>query len=233
MEAVARRFVKVHRVVSAPFEVNAWVVEDGDEAMIVDATTGLDFEERVMPAIRHVIDPARVKTLYLTHVHCDHVGGAAKIKRLTGCSVCMHEAEAEAVRQGDSQATLGAMLGLPQEPCEVDAVRPGDQVTIGNTTFDVLEFPGHTAHHSALHDPATGTFFGGDLVFEGGSFGRVDFPGGDGDALIRSLRRIEALELTNLYPGHMAAVEGDAHQAVRQSRRGAELMLDADTIGMR
>jgi hydroxyacylglutathione hydrolase len=47
----------------------------------------------------------------------------------------------------------------------------------------------------------------GDLIFEQ-SVGRVDFPGGDGNSLIESIRKMSQLDVEILLPGHMNIITG-------------------------
>jgi hydroxyacylglutathione hydrolase len=62
-------------------------------------------------------------------------------------------------------------------------------------------------------------------VFEGGSFGRVDFPGCDPQALVRSLEKLATLDPVAFYPGHMRPVERGARGAILESLDNARLML--------
>lgn len=215
--------MRVTRVVSDPLEANVWVVVDGSEALVVDAGAGVD--ARVVPAVRRAVGDATVKGIHLTHLHCDHCGGARLLHDAFGCRVTMHEDEAQGVRDGDARATLGVFLGLGQPACPVDGVQEGDRLVVGDTALEILAVPGHTPAHTALYDAATGTLFGGDLAFPQGSFGRVDFPGGDPDALVASLERVARLEVEALYPGHMPPIEKGARKALEASLQNAREML--------
>lgn len=225
--------VKVHRLRSQPFDVNAWVIDCGrDELLLVDATTGADFPEveRQLAALR--VDPRRIRGVHCTHYHCDHCGGAARLRDLSGgCPVYLHASEADAVRQGDARATLGAFVGLPQPPCPVEGVKEGDVLRVGEREFHVLHVPGHTAGHTALYEPGSRSLFSGDVVFEMGSFGRVDFPTGDAAALKRTLERLAGMDLRAIYPGHMDPMLGeDAPEGVRASLLGLEAMMESGQI---
>ena len=76
----------------------------------------------------------------------------------------------------------------------------GDTVQVGSLTFRVMETPGHT--------PGGVTLICGDALFTGDtlfrlSCGRTDFPGGDMNAELRSLKRIADLPGDyDVYPGH-------------------------------
>ena len=79
----------------------------------------------------------------------------------------------------------------------------GDTVTFGKHRFAVIETPGHTPGGVCFHCAEEDVLFSGDSLFQC-SIGRTDLPGGDGKALVDSLRsRILTLpEETTVWPGH-------------------------------
>src|SRR5438067_1133095 len=97
--------MKVVRVVSDPFDVNIHVVKEDGRALVVDASSGLDWPD-LAPKLAAAVGDATVDALYLTHLHVDHVGGAAKVARRFGLAEArMHESEAFVVEQGDARLT--------------------------------------------------------------------------------------------------------------------------------
>jgi glyoxylase-like metal-dependent hydrolase (beta-lactamase superfamily II) len=83
----------------------------------------------------------------------------------------------------------------------------GDTVDLGAAKWRVLATPGHTPGGISLYSPEAadgrGAVFSGDALFAGG-IGRTDFPGGDYDLLLTSIRKkLFALPPeTVVYPGH-------------------------------
>ena len=63
----------------------------------------------------------------------------------------------------------------------------GDTVTLGSHTLHVRHCPGHTPGHVVFHSPEIQRAFVGDVLFAG-SIGRTDFPQGNHEDLIRSIR---------------------------------------------
>lgn len=216
--------MRVTTLRSEPFTANVHVVDCGERALVVDAGTGVDWGT-FEPTFRKVVDPRKVAAIHLTHWHCDHAGGAARLARLTGAPVHAHAAEADALERGDSRATLGAWAGIPQEPCACQRVKEGDAIVVGDSEFRVLEVPGHSPGSTALWEPVTRSLFSGDLVFAEGAFGRVDFPGGDAEKLLDSLERVAGMDVERLYAGHMASVERGASKAIARSLDTAKEML--------
>ena len=77
----------------------------------------------------------------------------------------------------------------------------GDKLSVGNLCIEALEVPGHTKGSTAYR--IGDALFVGDLIFEGGGYGRCDLPGGDFPTLLASIRRVCSLSKeTVVYPGH-------------------------------
>jgi sulfur dioxygenase len=120
-----------------------------------------------------------------THIHADHVTGAAKLKQLTGCACAV-------------PAKSGAL--------HADwLIREGEPIQIGRLQLSPLYTPGHTDDHHAflLQTPDGARVFTGDALLIDGC-GRTDFQNGDAAVLYRSVHdKIFALaEDTLIYPGH-------------------------------
>lgn len=216
--------MKVLTFESAPFDVRCHVAIEGDRAMIIDTTSGLDWGT-FSPPLAAALRGLTVEAIYLTHLHVDHVGGAARMAKLTGAKTLMHEREAFVVEKGDARLTGAEMFGATMEPCPVTQVKTGDIVRLGSREFEVLLLPGHSPGHSALWDAESGTLFPGDVVFAQGSFGRVDLPGGDSAEMIRSLEALAALPVRRFFAGHLENVESGGREAIQQSLQNARAML--------
>jgi hydroxyacylglutathione hydrolase len=99
-----------------------------------------------------------------------------------------------------------AMLGVEdlKTPDDIKPLVDGQVLELAGLTIKVLHTPGHSpGSTSFLIEDA---LFDGDLVFRG-SIGRTDFPGGDFDALMNSVReKVFVLDPeTRVYPGHMGS----------------------------
>ena len=81
--------------------------------------------------------------------------------------------------------------------------KDGDKLRFGNTTFEVIATPGHTPGGVCFYCEEEGVLFSGDTLFRHG-IGRCDFPGGNGEQLIHSIKtRILTLPGTvKVLPGH-------------------------------
>ena len=63
----------------------------------------------------------------------------------------------------------------------------GDSVQVGNQTLHVVHCPGHTPGHVVFYHEGAKLAWVGDVLFKG-SIGRTDFPKGDYQTLIDSIR---------------------------------------------
>lgn len=175
---------------------NCYIVYEPDrQAVIIDpgAQAG-----RILEAVRKAEVTAR--HVLLTHVHFDHIEAAKEVLEATGADLLVPAGDAPALT---NPVTSLVSLFRPGTRCDLQAartLRDGDTVTAGALTLKVLHTPGHTPGSSCyLGD---GILFSGDTLFAG-SAGRTDFPGGDGTALLRSLKRLAALPGDyRVYPGH-------------------------------
>jgi glyoxylase-like metal-dependent hydrolase (beta-lactamase superfamily II) len=81
------------------------------------------------------------------------------------------------------------MAGFPRaEPFTPDRwLEDGDTVTVGEQTLEVIHCPGHTPGHVVFLHRETQLAWVGDVIFAG-SIGRTDFPMGNHEQLIHSIR---------------------------------------------
>ena len=194
--------MEIHAFELGSFQVSAYVVVAGDEAMIVDAPEGSD--EIIGFCQRRKLVP---RILVNTHGHADHIHANAAMKK--------HWPDlAIAVRAGDAAMIQSPMKNLSallaswiKSPKADRLLADGDTVEVGSASWRVLATPGHTPGGISLYCPEAadgrGVVFTGDALFAGG-IGRTDFPGGDYDLLIKSIReRLLTLPPeTVVYPGH-------------------------------
>ena len=141
-----------------------------------------------------------VKYIVNTHGHPDHVCGNGAIKSATGASIVMHEEDADFFARSDIDQFFSSLGLTPSPPVDIK-VKDGDTIKIGNVSLEVILTPGHTPGGICLYSPPH--LFTGDTLFVG-AVGRTDFPGGDTNTLLTSLKK-RLLPLpaeTIVWPGH-------------------------------
>jgi glyoxylase-like metal-dependent hydrolase (beta-lactamase superfamily II) len=167
-----------------PFAQNCSVVWDEAtlEAAVIDPGGDLD-------QIRDVLarEGLKLTKILLTHAHIDHAGGTAALAREFG--VPIEGPHIDDKFWIEALPKQSQMFGFP--PAEAFApdrwLAQGDTVRVGGVEMDVRHCPGHTPGHVIFFHPPSRLAFVGDVLFKG-SIGRTDFPRGDYDTLIRSIR---------------------------------------------
>lgn len=128
-----------------------------------------------------------LEKLLLTHGHLDHVGGAQQLAdQLNLPIIGPHRADEFWLQALPQQSQR---FGFPDTPpLQPDQwLEEGEQVSVGKQQLEVIHCPGHTPGHIVFYHQMAQLAFVGDVLFQG-SIGRTDFPQGDYDTLINSIR---------------------------------------------
>jgi len=132
--------------------------------------------------ILHSLADSELKVKYIinTHGHFDHVSANGKMN----ADILIHSLDAPMLEKLSSNAALFGVSVENSPPCD-QTLEEGDTVSFGDITLKVVHTPGHTPGGISLY--TSGIVFVGDTLFAG-SIGRTDFPGGDFDTLITSIK---------------------------------------------
>lgn len=190
----------IHEIIPVgPLQCNCSVIGDEGtrEAMVIDP--GDDVQDVLALVNKHGLT---VKQIVVTHAHIDHVGGAMKLRGLTGAPILLNQNDYALLKMLDAQA---AWVGMAS-PGSVEIDQPlaeGDKVRAGGLEATVLHTPGHTEGSVCLYFAAQEKLIAGDTLFAG-SIGRTDLPGGSLEKIMKSLhQRVLALpDPTIVVPGH-------------------------------
>jgi glyoxylase-like metal-dependent hydrolase (beta-lactamase superfamily II) len=160
---------------------NCFVVgcEETHAAAVIDPG---DETDRILQTLAE--SNLKIKCIINTHGHFDHVAGNRKMKEATGADLLIHPLDVPIL---SSLSASAAAWGLSAEdsPPPDRTVEEGDTISFGTICFKVIHTPGHTPGGISLH--VDDVVFVGDTLFAG-SIGRTDFPGGDYETLISSIR---------------------------------------------
>ena len=183
--------MKIDTLTVGDVATNCYIVynEGSGQAVVIDP--GAE-GERIIKAL----DGKTPAAVLLTHGHFDHTGA---LDAFPGVPIYIHPSDD--VMLTDTVWSAGAMLGddSPRPPA-TDYVQEGSRLHLAGLDIAVMHLPGHTLGSVAylIGD----TMFTGDTLFHRG-YGRTDLPGGDMDALARSIRRWFQLEKDwIILPGH-------------------------------
>jgi glyoxylase-like metal-dependent hydrolase (beta-lactamase superfamily II) len=193
--------MKIDRLILGDFQTNCYVVrteESARECLVID--TGLESRDMVAFLAQHDLTP---KAVILTHGHVDHIAGLTALRsKFPGLRVYIHKLDGPMLT--DSQANLSEMTMQPFETVPADVLlEDGVTVEEAGIVLKVLHTPGHTPGGICLYAETEAVVFAGDTLFADG-VGRTDFPGGDWNRLLDSIRtKLFILpERTVVCPGH-------------------------------
>jgi len=187
--------LKVRTFPIGPLEVNCYLVSNRAEAVVVDPGGDPAPILRILKSdglkLTHIID---------THLHFDHIYGNSALAKATGAPILAGQADAFLL---ETEIGKGGLMVFPRvEDFDFESLKPGE-TTFLDRPCKVLPTPGHSPGSLSLYFPQDHMVFSGDLIFYR-SIGRTDFPGGDYEQLLESVRR-EIFTLpgeTVIYSGH-------------------------------
>ena len=182
-----------------PLQCNCTILADEEtrEAIVVDPGDEVTRIHRRLTALGLTL-----KQILITHAHIDHVGGALKLKSLTGAPIYLNENDLPLLEMMSRQA---AWLGVetPETAPPDEGLTDGRRVGLDSYPAQVIHTPGHTQGSICLHFAPLKMVLAGDTLFAGG-IGRTDLPGGDYNQILDSIRsRLLTLpDETKVVPGH-------------------------------
>lgn len=167
-----------------PFEQNCTIFwcEKTRQAAVIDPGGDID---RILATLAG--EGLTLALILVTHGHIDHAGGVAALAERTGVPINgPHRDDAFWI---DGMAQQSKMFGFPDVKGFVPSrwLEQGDKVRFGEVELDVLHCPGHTPGHIVFYHPPSHLAQVGDVLFQG-SIGRTDFPKGDHQTLLRSIK---------------------------------------------
>ena len=178
-----------------PLQTNSYLIHSGKQAVAVDV--GGEPEPMLEYLTTHGLTLAAI---CITHRHFDHMYGVAALEEATGALVYIPQDD-DSLAGTDSGK--GGVWGFPPVPEFTAVPMPMGNTIFGDMVCQVLKTPGHTPGGVSLYFPDEHAVFSGDALFYR-SIGRTDFPGGDHDTLLRSLKDVlfKLPADTLVYPGH-------------------------------
>ncbi len=183
------------------YETNCYVVrKDAESSRCVVIDTSLESDVVCSYLQQEKLEP---KAVILTHGHADHIGGVAQVqKQFNGVKLYIHKNDARLL--SDPAANLSFMTGqeITAGPADV-LLEDSQSFEEAGIKFEVIHTPGHTMGGICLYVRDEKVLFSGDTLFAE-SVGRTDFPGGNPEQLIGSIKSnlIILPEDTAVYPGH-------------------------------
>lgn len=217
---------------------NVHLVGNEHSVVIVDAGWS-GHARRILAAVSHMgYKPGDVRLILLTHVHVDHAGSAAELRRLTGAPIGIHKGDAEIARSGTHALPIGrGWMGMSSKWLAdridlqlafekfVPDVWLEEGQTLGAFGLEgyLVHTPGHTRGSVTLA-LEEGIFLIGDALI---NLFRVGYPmyWEDPDQGRESGAKIQKLKPRAIYSGHGRAFSGQELDLYLDTRlaRGSRL----------
>lgn len=178
---------------------NCYIVTDEEtkETLVIDPGGEADKIIEMLDILE-----AKLKYIYLTHCHADHIRAITEIKNKKGGKILIHRDDAEGLN--NENINLSECINMGDIELEADSrVDEDDLIHIGNLEFRVIHTPGHTKGSSCLYCKEENLLFSGDTLFRG-AWGRTDLPTSSFESIIKSIcNKLMILpDETIVYPGH-------------------------------
>ena len=178
---------------------NCYIIKDEEtkETMVIDPGGECD-------KIIELIDilEAKIKYIYLTHCHGDHIGAVEELRQKLGGKILIHTEDYEGLK--NPEINLTGLMSNNIVSIEADSrVNDNDILHVGKLEFKVIHTPGHTKGGSSLYCEKEKMLFSGDTLFKG-MWGRTDLPTGSFEDIIKSItnKLLVLPDETIVYPGH-------------------------------
>jgi glyoxylase-like metal-dependent hydrolase (beta-lactamase superfamily II)/8-oxo-dGTP pyrophosphatase MutT (NUDIX family) len=177
---------------------NCYVI-GGDEVVVIDPASPYEKEQAILDG---ALQKRNIREIWLTHLHRDHVGGANHLRKRLGVKIAAHPITA---RDLDGSVDVDRTFG-EDERLRLEG-RPG-------WSLRVIHTPGHARGHVCIFEENSGSLVTGDLMAGFGTI-VIDPPEGHMATYFDSLRRMQELPVTALFPAH-GPVMANAKQKIQE-----------------
>ncbi len=178
---------------------NTYVIE-GPTRMLIDPGHAALFDHVHEKLSEFGIGIEDIGLVLCTHAHPDHIEAVHIFEDEPALST-IHQAEWEIAKP------YASTFGISLESVMPDFFLKEGELSVNGLQFEIIHTPGHSPGSVSIYWPEERALFTGDVVFKG-ALGRTDLPGGDGDLLKKSIKRLSELDVEYILPGHGEIVAG-------------------------
>ncbi len=186
--------MKLYHLINGPLRINTFILvnESTKSAVVIDC--GENYKLLKQTETEYGF---KIKAVLLTHAHFDHSGSAKRLQD-DGVKIYISKTDAPKLMNWEN---LASSFGRRFETLTPDyTFIDGEQLNVEGISFKVVMTPGHTDGSACF--VVDNNIFSGDTLFME-SVGRTDFPSGNRDQLVASVKRLFDLDGDyNVYPGH-------------------------------
>ena len=201
--------------VTDQFRNHLYLIVDQDDAVLIDAHIGQE-AEKVIKKIEEIIELDNLKTILLTHGHCDHMGACPLLEEKTNASIAAHIADAQYVEDPWIQfVSLYQDFNISAQAYQdfitmcggrgvkiTKALHDGDEIKVGSLNLEIIHTPGHSPGSICVYEPETKTVFSGDVLIPSlqlpNTLGVIQ----DATKQMQSMKRLSEMNIRALCQGH-------------------------------
>lgn len=145
----------------------------------------------------------KIQLIINTHTHPDHCGANQALQNFSHVKIALYKDE---VKYLNFSREIAKYFGTGFPEFKIDFYL-NDSLSTGKLNFQVIHTPGHSPGAICLYNSELKTLICGDLIFQD-SIGRTDLPGGNPEALKKSIEYVSQLDIELILPGHMEPIIG-------------------------
>lgn len=185
----------ISNVIVSPYYTNCYIIgsKSSGNGIVIDPGDEVDKIVRTILKLN-----LNIVYIVATHIHGDHISAVNSLKNYTGAKFLIHEDAAI----GFTPNNIHKLSYHSENICIPDIwLYEGYKIRLDDLSFEVIHTPGHTSGGICLYIDSV--LFSGDTLFNYG-IGRTDFPGGDYETLIYSIKHklFTLPDSTRVLPGH-------------------------------
>ncbi len=222
----SERVVVVRGLNPGPFTgpgTNTYLIGTGPRPLLIDTGAGRPgYVELIERALRDECHADTLGDILVTHVHGDHIGGAASLLEALGPRP-VHKFPWSS-RDAEFEV-------------ELTPIEDGDTFETEGATLRALHTPGHAQDHICFYLEEERALFTGDVILGAGTT-VIPLEGGDLGLYLDTLERLSRLDLELIYPGHGPRIDDPQrkireyieHRLEREKQILAAIRDGADTV---
>ena len=189
--------LKINTWIGEPTNCYIILDEKSKEIMVIDPAGDVEKIEQMIKILG-----GKLKYIYLTHCHGDHIMGVTELKNRLGGKILIHRDDSTGLN--DPEINLSPYIGIGNIELEADSrIDDNDLIHLGDLQFKVIHTPGHTKGGTSLYCESEKCIFTGDTLFRG-TWGRTDLPTSSIEDIMDSIENKLMIlpDDTICYPGH-------------------------------
>ena len=188
-------------------ETHCYLLCGTKKALLIDTGLGIENIKKVVENLTAL--PVSVLT---THAHWDHIGGHKYFD-----DIAVHEAEKDWLFVKFPIPRQTVIEALTKVPCPFPSgfniekyrifqgfpkklLHDKERIDIGGWVIEAIHTPGHSPGHCCFYEPKRKYLYSGDLIYSGCL--DIFYPTTNPQQFRDSVKRIRALEINRLFPGH-------------------------------